>query len=70
MLIHTLSTLDAGNLPLFVTSSRLFRDPGLIPHNRLSPTPMLFSPSIDCALGYGLTYEDALQNTHLGRIGR
>jgi len=33
-------------------------------------TILLGHSSLDRVLGYGLKYEDAFQNTHLGRIGK
>jgi len=70
MTLHTLSTLDAGNLSTSWTFLRLFRDPNLLRRNGLLSALVLNLSSLDRALGCGLKREDAFHNTHLGRIGR
>ena len=41
-----------------------------VPWLMFAGTILLGHSSFDRVLGYGLKYEDAFQNTHLGRIGR
>ena len=41
-----------------------------VPWLMFAGTLLLGHSSFDRVLGYGLKYEDAFQNTHLGRIGR
>jgi len=41
-----------------------------VPWLMFAGTILFGHSSFDRVLGYGLKYEDAFQNTHLGRIGR
>lgn len=41
-----------------------------VPWLMVAGTVLLGHSSLDRVFGYGLKYEDAFQNTHLGRIGR